>query len=113
MVERWKTSATGEEPRTYLMAFLAKGGPWICPVEGCPGQAATRTAMQVHFMHRHFLDIVVILEEGNPPHSGCPRCDMMFPWRTLNGRHSVTAHCAMGLEQKWWQLAEADLRDIT
>ena len=23
----WKTSATGEEPRTYRMAFSAKGGP--------------------------------------------------------------------------------------
>ena len=33
----WKTSATGEEPRTYCMAFPAKGGPWSCPVEVYPG----------------------------------------------------------------------------
>ena len=40
-----KTSDTGEEPRTYCMALPAKGGPRSCPVEGCPGRVATRTAM--------------------------------------------------------------------
>ena len=44
------------------MAFPDKGGPRICLVEGCPGQAAMRTAMQVHFLHRNFLDTVVILD---------------------------------------------------
>ena len=39
-----------------------------CPVEGCPGQAATRTEMRVHFMHRYVQDTVVILEEENIPH---------------------------------------------
>ena len=29
----WKTSATGKEPRTYRMAFLAKEGPRSFPVE--------------------------------------------------------------------------------
>ena len=46
------------------MAFPTKGGPWICPFEGCPGLAATRTAMWVYFLHRHVQDTVVILEEG-------------------------------------------------
>ena len=58
----WKTSATGEEPRTYRIDFLSKGGLRSCPVEGYPGRAATRMEMRVHFMHRHFLDTVVILE---------------------------------------------------
>ena len=58
----WKTSATGEELRTYHMAFPDKGGPLIFPVEGGPGRAEMRTAMQVHFLHRHILDTVVILE---------------------------------------------------
>ena len=53
------------------MTFLAKGGPQIYPVEGCPGRVATRMVIQVHFLHQHFLDTVVILEEGNFPH---PRC---------------------------------------
>ena len=67
----WKTSATGEEPRTYLMAFPAKVGPQSCPVEGCPVRAATRTVMWVHFLHQHVLDTVIILEEGNLSHQRC------------------------------------------
>ena len=65
-------SATGEDPRKYCMAFYAKGRQQSCLVEGCPGRAATRTAMRVHFMHRHVLETVVILEEGNLPHPLCP-----------------------------------------
>ena len=67
----WKNSATVEEPRTYHMAFPAKGGPWSCPVEGCPGRAVTRTVMRVHFLHRQVLDTVVIIDEVKLPH---PRC---------------------------------------
>ena len=64
----WKTSDTGEELRMYCMAFLSKGGPRSCLVEGCPGGAATKTDMRVHFLHRHVLDTVFILEEGNLSH---------------------------------------------
>ena len=65
-------------------------------MEGCPGRVATRTAMQMHFLHRHVLDTVVILEEGNLPRPRCTRCDMMFPRQALNGRHPATAQCARG-----------------
>ena len=105
--------AKGEEPRIYCMAFPAKGGPWICPVEGFPGRLATKTAMQVHFLHRHFMDTVVILEEVNLPHPWCPRCDMLVPWRALNSRHPAIDHCARGAEQKRRRLAEAELREIS
>ena len=67
----WITPAAGDGPWTFLMAFLAKGGPRSCLVEGCPGQAATSMAMRVHFLHWHVLNTVVILEEVNLPH---PRC---------------------------------------
>ena len=63
----WTTSSTGEEPRTYPMAFPAKGGPRGCPVERCLGRAAARTAMRIHFLHQHVRDAVVILEEVNLP----------------------------------------------
>ena len=33
VIRSWKTLATGEEPQTYRMAFPAKEGPQICPVE--------------------------------------------------------------------------------
>ena len=67
----WRTPAMGDGPRTFLMALPAKGGPQSCLVEGCPGLAATRTAMRVHFLNRYVLDTVVILEEGNFPHPWC------------------------------------------
>ena len=61
-----------------LHVLPSMGGPRSCPVEGFPGRAATRTAMRVHFMHRHVLDTVVILEDGNTTHPWCPRCDMLL-----------------------------------
>ena len=62
----------GNEPRTYKMEFMANAGPRPCPVEGCSGQAAIRTAMQVSFWHRHVQDTVVILEKSNLPHPQYP-----------------------------------------
>ena len=58
----WISPATGDVAWTFRMAFPDKGGPRSCLVEGCPGQAAMRTAMRVHFLHRNFLDTVVILD---------------------------------------------------
>ena len=58
----------GGKPRNFRMTFLSKAGPRPCPVEGCSGRSATRSAMRVHFFHQPVWDIVVILEEGNLPH---------------------------------------------
>ena len=58
----------GEKPRTFRMEFPAKVGLSNCPVKGCSVRAATRTAMRVHFWHRHVWGTVVIIEEGNLPH---------------------------------------------
>ena len=93
------------------MAFSAKGGPWSFPVEGCPGRAAKRTAIWVHFLHRHVLDTMVILEEGNLPHPRSPQCDMLVPRRAMNARHPATDQCARGVEQKRRRLVEAELRE--
>ena len=79
------------------MSFLAKGGPRTFHVEGCPERVATRTEMRVHFVHRHVLDTVVMLEEGNFPHPRCARCDIQLPRRALNGRHLGTAQCLKGV----------------
>ena len=46
--------------------------------------------MQVHFVHRHVHDTVVILEEGNLPLPWCPRCDLQVTRKALNGRHLGT-----------------------
>ena len=73
------------------MTFIANGYPCNCPVEGFPGLVATRTAMWLLFLHRHVLDAVVILEEGNFRHPQCAQCDTLVPRRALNGRHPATA----------------------
>ena len=67
--------------------------------------------MQVNFWRRHVRDIVIILEEGNLLHPRCPRCDMLVPWRDLNGRHKNTEMCRSGAEKKRQRLAEAEVRD--
>ena len=81
-----------------------------CPVEGYQGRAAMRTAIQLHFLHRHFRDNVIIPEEGNLPHPKCPRCDMLVPWKDLNRKHITTAQCAKGAEQKIWRLEKRRYR---
>ena len=68
--------------------------------------------MRVHFLHRHVLNTVVILEEGNLPHPWCARCDMLVPRRNLNGRPPATAQCARGAERKRRRISEAETREI-
>ena len=67
--------------------------------------------MRMHFFNRHVRDIVIILEEGNLPHPRFPRCDMLVPWRELNGRHHATAQYKKVAERKRRRMAEAELRD--
>ena len=51
-----------DKPRTFSMTFPEKSGPSPCPVEGCSGRAATRSAMRVHFWHWKIWYTMVILE---------------------------------------------------
>ena len=101
----------GSGPQTFSMTFPVNGGSQNCLVEGCPGRVATWTEMQVHFLHWHVIDTVVILWEGNLPHPQCAQCNMMVPWRALNDRHPATAQCARGAEQKRRRLTEAETRE--
>ena len=89
-------SHRGEEQKTYWMEF-PMGGAKYCPVEGCPGRAGTRTAMRVHFWRRHVRITVMILELGILPNPRCENCDMLVPWRALNGRHKDTVMCKSGV----------------
>ena len=67
--------------------------------------------MRVHLLHRHVLNTVLILEEGNLPHPQCARCNILVPRRSLNGRHSSTVQCARGAERKRRRLAELEIRE--
>ena len=78
---------------------------------GVPGYLATSTAIQVHIVHRHVHDTVVMLEESNLPLPRCPRCDLKVPRKALNGRHLGNLQCKKGAEPKWRQLAETEMRE--
>ena len=65
--------------------------------------------MRMHFCNRHVRDIVIILEEGKFPHPRCSRCNILVPWRALNGRHHATAMCKKGAERRRQRMAEAEL----
>ena len=52
--------------------------------------------MRVHLLHWHGRYTVIILEDGNLPHPQCPLCNILVPWKALNGRHIATAQCAKG-----------------
>ena len=69
--------------------------------------------MQVHFVHWHILETVVILEEGNLPHPQCARCDMLVPRQALNRGYPGTTYSKRWAEQKRQRLAEADTREST
>ena len=103
----------GDKPRNYRTEFNTKAGLRPCPVEGCSDRALTRTKMRVHFWYRHVRDTMVILEEGNFPHPRCPLCDIMVPWRALNGTHCHTVQCKRGTQRKRRRLASEDERENT
>ena len=67
--------------------------------------------MRVHFFYRNFRDTVIVLEEGNPHHSLCPRCDMLLNWSALNRSHLTTAQWPKVTEKNIRQLVEEDLRE--
>ena len=56
---------------------------------------------------------MVILEEGNLSHSRCPLCDMMVPWRSLNGIHWRTAQYKRGADRKRRLLTGEKEREVT
>ena len=66
--------------------------------------------MRVQFLHRHVLNILVILEEGNLSHPRCARCNILVPRRALNGRYLAMSQCARVVERKRRRLVEAETR---
>ena len=67
--------------------------------------------MRVHFVHRHVLATLVMLEEGNFPHPRCASCDMQVPQKALNGSHLGTAQFSKGAERKRRRMAETETRE--
>ena len=67
--------------------------------------------MRVHFLHRHSRDTVVMLDEVNLPHPRCPRCGMLVPCKSLNGKHVTTSQCAKGTERKIRRMTEEEMQE--
>ena len=105
----WVGTAPGKELWKYQMAFPTVGGPHNCPVGGCPGRAATRMAMRVHFIYWHVRDTVFTLKEGNLTHPWFPLCNMLIPWHALNRSHLATNQSAREAKQNRKQMAEEEL----
>ena len=67
--------------------------------------------MRVHFVHRHVHNTMVMMEEVNLSLPRCPRCDLQVSRKGLNGSHLGTIQCRNGIERKWRQLAETEMRE--
>ena len=82
-----------------------QGRPVELPSGGIPGPSGDEDGNAGALPARPVLDTVVILEEGNLLQPRCTWCDMLVPWRALNGRQPDTTQCARGAERKMQQLA--------
>ena len=54
---------------------------------------------------------MVVFEEGNLSNPQPPCYDMLVTWKAFNGRHTTTAQCAKGAEQKRRRLVEEGNRE--
>ena len=65
---QWASTLPTPPPRLYRVSFPRASGLVGCLVEGCRGQASTRTNLRIHFVHFHMRYTIMILEEGNRHH---------------------------------------------
>ena len=82
-----------DEAGTYRILLPREACGIDLPVGGCPGRETSCRALQVHFVHHHMRDTVVILEEGSHTLPCCPNGDILVTWRSLNGKHKSTTMC--------------------
>jgi hypothetical protein len=68
-----------------------------CFVLGCEAIIKTRYNMRCHFMHRHFQDTIIIMEEGTLPR--CTLCGMFVTPLQLAGRHTESVLCKRGAKR--------------
>ena len=61
----------------------------------------------------HVQDTVVILEEGNLPHQQCPLCDILLPWRYLNGLYQRIWQCKKGPERGRQRLVSEEEKAVS
>ena len=65
---QWVTPLAAPDP-IYRVYLSRASGSIGCTVGRCEGQATMRTNLCIKFYHHHVRDMVVIMEEGNCPHT--------------------------------------------
>ena len=58
-------------PEEYRMSFLWTGNITKFLVKGFPGITTNRSNLQMHLMHPHVKDTIIILNKGTTPHLQC------------------------------------------
>ena len=104
----------GGDPRTYNMAFPTVGWAMNFPVEGFLGRAVTRTAMWVHFLHRHVQDIVIILEGGKPSSPTVPpvqHAGTLTRYEQEAYQHRSVQQGGHRESDSRWRMAEEEMRE--
>ena len=81
------------EAQIYCIYFPKTLEQLRCPVEGCRGGDMNWYNLQVHFVHHHVGDKIVILEGGNWHYPRLNKCDMFVSHKALNGRQTSTELC--------------------
>lgn len=69
-------------------------------MSGCSGHAHSKAGLQMHFVRRHPVDSICILEEGGQPLPRCKLCDMHIIELSLNRGHTNTVSCHNGMALK-------------
>ena len=69
--------------------------------------------LQIHFVHRHMRDIIVIMWGLNISHLYCLGCYMFVHFKALNGRHPTMALCVRGYASKCCRLVAEEAQDGT
>ena len=87
------------EPDLHIVSMPTRKFDIDCPVPGCPGHATDRFSLRRHFMHRHILDTLIIIEEGILPR--CDQCGMFITTDSPSEltRHQNTKICRSGAKQ--------------
>ena len=89
----YQISLSGQFIRTVYQTSLSDHFiMWVCQtiLSGQFIRPVYQTSLSGQFIR---LVYVVILEEGNLPHPWCPLCDMLVPWKDLNGTHRRMEQC--------------------
>jgi hypothetical protein len=93
------TPCKATSPTPYRISFR-RGTTRHSPVPQCFGHFKTHEGLRRHYMTRHSLDSLCILEEGGQPLPRCARCDMHVPYTALNRNHPTSQACQRGTKLK-------------